>query len=187
MPATRKSTNRVVYQLKITLRESKPPIWRRIQVTDDTTLQDLHWILQIIMPWTNSHLHQFQADGEYYSDPEMEIEDALDETKVKIRDVVSGPKARFSYEYDFGDDWRHEILVEKVLPADPAVEYPVCLAGKLACPPEDIGGMWGYYHFLHLINDPSNKEGKELLEWVGGSFNPAEFDLELINKTLHER
>jgi hypothetical protein len=173
-----------IYQLKITLRGSKPPIWRRIQVADNTTLWSLHWILQEAMGWTNSHLHQFVINGEYYSDPDMEIDEAQNEKKVRIGEVARGPKSRFTYEYDFGDDWLHEILVEKILPVDPGVNYPICLAGKRACPPEDVGGIWGYYQLLQVINDPNHNEHESMKQWVGGLFDPEEFDLENVNNRL---
>ncbi len=177
-----------VYQLKITLLECKPAIWRRVTVTDGSTLYDLHLIIQQSLGWTNSHLHQFIIDGEYYSDPEFELGEYLkavhDEYVTTLDKVIAGEKARFIYEYDFGDSWEHEIRVEKILPLNEGGTYPQCIAGARACPPEDCGGVWGYAEFLDAIRDPSHPEHKQMLGWIGGSFDPEHFDLEIINRRL---
>ena len=134
--APRKPDESPVFQLKITLQESKPPIWRRIQVRGSTTLSKLHQILQTVMGWTDSHLHQFIVDGVYYGipDPDWSDLEIKSERRVKLGQIVTAGKDRFVYEYDFGDSWEHVIVVEKVLPAEPGVRYPTCLAGKRACP-----------------------------------------------------
>jgi len=105
---------------------------------------------------------------------------------VKLKDVVSREKAKFIYEYDFGDGWEHELLVEKILPPTAGQRYPICLKGKRACPPEDVGGIWGYADFLEAIQDPNNPDHEDLLEWIGGSFDPEAFDLEEINRRLQK-
>jgi Plasmid pRiA4b ORF-3-like protein len=176
-----------VYQLKVTLKYSKPPIWRRVQVLSDTTLFRLHQILQMVMGWTNSHLHQFIVRGAYYSLPDPEFGTAQDERKVKLGEIVSAPKRRFTYEYDFGDSWLHEILVEKIASPEPGVKYPVCLAGQRSCPPEDCGGVGGYGEFLKAIRDPVHPEHESMLEWIGGSFDPEAFDVDKINRQLKRR
>lgn len=183
--APKKVDDSPVFQLKVTLKESKPPIWRRIQVRGGTTLYKLHDIFQVVMGWTDSHLHQFIVRGEYYGTPDPDWGgDVKSERRVKLGGIVAGPKDRFVYEYDFGDGWEHAIVVEKVLAPEPGVRYPVCLAGKRACPPEDVGGVWGYAEFIEAIRDPKHPEHEGMLEWVGGSFDPAEFDLEDINEAL---
>jgi hypothetical protein len=176
-----------VYQLKVTLKYLKPPIWRRVQVLSDTTLFRLHQILQTVMGWTNSHLHQFIIRGAYYSLPDPEFGTAQDERRVRLGEVVSAPKRRFTYEYDFGDSWLHEILVEKIASPEPGVKYPVCLAGQRSCPPEDCGGVWGYREFLKAIQDPAHPEHESMLEWIGGSFDPEAFDVDAINRQLKRR
>ncbi|HHN93518.1 MAG TPA: plasmid pRiA4b ORF-3 family protein [Anaerolineae bacterium] len=173
-----------IYRLKITLRDSKPPIWRRVLVPGSTTLSDLHWIIQAVMGWYNAHLHQFIIGPAYYSDPQFEL-DALDESQVRLEEIAE-EGTKFTYEYDFGDDWEHIILVEKVQPPEPGVEYPVCIKGRRACPPEDVGGMWGYYEFLEAIGDPNHPEHEEYLEWIGEDFDPAAFSLEETNARLRE-
>jgi hypothetical protein len=174
-----------VYQLKITLRHSRPPIWRRVQVAGDVTLAHLHRIIQEAMGWTDSHLHQFIVGDTYYGVPDP---DDLSETKnekgVRLDQIVARPKHRFSYEYDFGDDWDHEILVEKILDPGRGARYPVCLAGARARPPEDCGGIYGYADFLAALRDPKHEQHDEMLEWIGGEFDPEEFNLKEVNAGL---
>jgi len=172
-----------VYQIKVTLKGSKPPIWRRFQVTGDTRLSTLHRILQGIMGWENYHLYQFTIGDTYFGAPDFEL-DIENDRKVRLSQVVPGEKAKFTYEYDFGDSWEHQILIEKILPPEPGVRYPICLTGKRACPPEDCGGIWGYADFLEAIQDPKHPEHDEMLEWVGEDFDPEAFDLDEVNRVL---
>ena len=172
-----------VYQLKVTLKNSKPPIWRRIQVNSDINLYRLHQNLQVMMGWTDSHLHQFIVHGEYYGTPDPDFE-VTNETSIKLDRVVSEAGDKFVYEYDFGDSWEHSILVEKILQPETGVNYPICLTGKRACPPEDCGGIWGYGDLLEAIQDPAHPEHEEMLEWLGGRFDPEEFDVDIVNQRL---
>jgi len=185
MVRAQRSITPVVYQMKVTLKGIKPPIWRRIQVASTTTLTQLHRVIQRVMGWEGSHLYQFVVGGVEYSDPnmleEMEGEDAR---RVTLATLVRGEKDTFLYEYDFGDSWEHELLVEKVLPPEVGKRYPVCLTGKRACPPEDCGGIWGYAGFLEAIHDPQHPEHEEMVEWVGGEFDPDAFDLDEVNREL---
>jgi hypothetical protein len=112
--------------------------------------------------------------------------DLRDEQPVKLSKVISGETFKFFYLYDFGDSWEHEVLVEKVLQADPEISYPICLKARRACPPEDCGGVWGYESFLGAIQDPAHPEHDEMLEWIGGSFDPEAVNLEEINFSLKE-
>jgi DNA invertase Pin-like site-specific DNA recombinase len=186
--ATRKqSTPQTIYQLKITLKDIRPPIWRRVQVTSERTLGKLHQIIQESMGWTNSHLHTFLIGGVEYGQPMPEYDfDVRNEQRVKLSQIVTGEKFKFLYIYDMGDSWEHEVLVEKVLPADPQVRYPICLTGKRACPPEDCGGVGGYALFLEAIQDPEHPEHESLLEWVGGEFDPEAFDVDAVNRMLRQ-
>ncbi len=178
-------TSNFIYQLKITLRESRPPIWRRVLVPGSVNLHKLHQIIQIAMGWTDSHLHQFIIDGEFYAIPSKEDwEPVSDERKLKLKRVAPTVKRKFVYEYDFGDSWRHEVLVEKILPPTPGEKYPQCIKGKRACPPEDVGGVWGYERFLEALQDADHEEHDSYLEWVGEEFDPEKFDLVEINQAL---
>lgn len=176
----------LVYQLKVTLKGSHPPIWRRLQVRGDIPLSRLHRVLQIVMGWTDSHLHQFRVGARYYGVTDREFGDSetLDERRFQLSQIAQTDKARFIYEYDFGDSWEHEIAVEKIFKPDQALKHPLCLAGKRACPPEDVGGVWGYERFLQVIQDLDDPEHEELLEWIGGEFDPEAFDLEGVNGLL---
>jgi hypothetical protein len=178
-----------VYQLKVTLQDSHPPIWRRIQVRD-CTLGDFHVILQIVMGWQESHLHQFIVNGEYYGrviqgvDMGMDIKD--EEDMLLNRIVGSGGKVKFFYEYDFGDSWVHEITLEETLAPESRVAYPRCLEGARACPPEDVGGVWGYADFLQAIANPEHESHDDMLEWIGGKFDPKAFSVHQVNRTLRQ-
>jgi hypothetical protein len=171
-----------LFQFRISLKDSKPLIWRRIQI-EDCTLDKLHEHIQTAMGWTNSHLHQFEIIGKRYGDP-MLLEETFDEmgyedsTKSAISEIVpkDGKQFRFSYEYDFGDSWEHEILFEGCPTKEPSTKYPVCLEGERACPPEDVGGIGGFYRFLEALADPKHEQHEELLEWAG-PFDPERFDV----------
>jgi len=180
------ATDVPIYQIKVTLKGSKPPIWRRIQVRSDITLSRLHMILQEAMGWWNAHLHLFAVGQTEYGlpDPDFGFEGMRDERMVKLNQIATGEGARFIYEYDFGDSWEHVLLVEKVLPPEEGVQYPICTKGRRACPPEDVGGIWGYEEFLEAIQDPDHPEHEEYLEWIGDEFDPEEFDLDAINERL---
>ncbi len=174
-----------VYRIKVTLDSSKPPIWRRLEVSSDMTLADLHDVLQVAMGWGNCHLHMFTIGGENYGRPHPDdFQDVIDERGVKLADVIGGEKFKFRYEYDFGDSWNHTLLVEKILPADPADHYPSCVKGKRNCPPDDVGGIWGYDSYLEIMANPGHPEHKEMVEWSGGEFDPEEFEIETINAQL---
>jgi hypothetical protein len=188
MPPKKQPAEAQIYQLKITLKHSKPPIWRRVQVPSDINLEKLHWVIQEAMGWTNSHLHQFVHRGTYYGVPDpddfMGFSETKNEKTTKLNHLVSRPKAKFMYEYDFGDSWEHDVVLEKILSPEPGVQYPVCITGKRACPPEDCGGIWGYDNFLEAIQNPKHPEHEEMLEWIGESFDPEAFDLEAVNRAL---
>jgi len=177
--------NADIFQIKVTLRYSKPPIWRRIQVPGDTRLDKLHLILQVVMGWQNYHLHQFIVGNTYYGEPHPDYGfEMRDERKVKLHQLAPAEKSKFVYEYDFGDSWEHELLVEKIMPPEPDVNYPRCIKGKRACPPEDVGGVWGYDDFLAAIKDPNHPEHEDMIEWWGDKFDPDWFDLEEVNEVL---
>lgn len=178
-----------VFQFKITLIDSNPPIWRRIQVRN-STLDKLHERIQLAMGWQNCHLHLFEIDGERYSDPRLmqyDFDDRLviDTTITKLDETLpkNGKPLQFLYSYDFGDDWRHEILFEGCLQAKEGQRFPVCVEGERACPPEDVGGVWGYENFLEAIVDPKHEEHEMYMEWAG-KFDPEEFDAQKATKKM---
>ena len=181
-----------VYQFKISLRDFKPLIWRRIQV-QDCTLDKLHEYIQTAMGWTNSHLHHFRIDGRMYGDPDLMQEmfedlDYHDSTKTLVSDIlpVDGKRCSFFYEYDFGDSWEHEVRFESCCDAAAGSKYPICTGGERACPPEDSGGVWGYAELLEAVNNKKHERHDELLEWLGGSFDPDSFDPAAATKDMHK-
>jgi hypothetical protein len=183
------SRNHSVYQVKITLKQIRPPIWRRLLVPASLTLQQFHQVIQVAMDrWHGGHLHQFEIDDEYYSEPAPPGEDwgmpMMDTTHVKLLDVLGGENSKLLYTYDFGDNWQHEIVVEKILPLDPQMTYPICLKGKRACPPEDCGGPWGYAELLEILAHPKHPEYRERKAWLIADFDPESFDLHRINAAL---
>jgi hypothetical protein len=175
------------YQIKVTLRKSQPPIWRRIRLRSDVTLAKLHRILQCPMGWEDAHLHQFTIQGERYGVPGEEdvgSRKTRDERKYKLSDVMPGEGAQFTYLYDFGDNWEHILVVESTLPPQEGVRYPSCLAGGRACPPEDVGGLPGYENFLEAIADDAHPEHKDFTEWIGGPFDPETCDVDAVNERM---
>ena len=188
MAARKSSKASSIYQMKVTLRDIRPPIWRRVQVRSDESLEHLHYAIQLSMSWTNLHLHSFRIQGVEYGMllPDLGFDEleVRDEATVKLSKVIPGEKFKFSYLYDFGDSWEHEVLVEKVLVADSEIDYPICITAKRACPPEDCGGSCGYESFLEAIQDPEHPEHEEMLEWVGGTFDPEDPALDEANHQL---
>jgi hypothetical protein len=179
-----------LFQFKITLLGSKPPIWRRIQTTD-CTLDKLHEHIQTSMGWTNSHLHHFRISKQLYGDPMLMREDMqalniIDSTRTKISKILPKTADRFSfiYEYDFGDCWEHEILFEGCPKKEPGIKYPLCLEGERACPPEDVGGIGSYHEFLKALANPRNERHTERLEWIGGKFDSKAFDATIATKEM---
>lgn len=176
-----------IYQIKITLKRSAPAIWRRIQVRSDATLHKLHQIIQAVMPWEEDHAHQFAIGGVFYDIPASDyfgLIETEDERRFRLNQLITGRGFKFEYEYDFGDSWEHALLVENILPFQKGVSYPICLEGKRAGPPEDIGGISGYYHFLSIIQDPKHPEYEEMREWVDKDFDPEVFDLKQAARDL---
>ncbi len=182
--------NQKIYQIKANLKDSRPNIWRRILIPSDLLMSDFHYVLQSTMGWFNAHLHQFIYDGEYYTqklpDNFMMDDFGIDYEGMKVSDFLSREKDKMVYEYDFGDGWRHDIVLEKITDADPKQYYPVCIKGKMNCPPEDCGGVWGYANMLEILSDPKHEQYEEISEWIGGDFDPNYFNLDEINDFLRE-
>jgi hypothetical protein len=179
-----------VYQFKVTLKGIRPPIWRRIQVPETYTFWDLHVAIQDAMGWEDYHLNNFEIP-----DPSIDMiveigipsdeaafydNEVLPETRRKISKYFSIENKSAIYTYDFGDNWEHNILLEKILPREKNVSYPRCIKGKRACPPEDCGGVWGYEELLEVISNPGHEEYEEMMEWLGEEFDPEVFDPEEV-------
>lgn len=184
-----------IYELRITLQEIRPPIWRLVQVPNTLPLNRLHDVLQTVIGWTDSHLHRFEKDGKHWGVPEPDEDDSIeiiDERRTTIGALLTTPGDSMLYVYDFGDNWRHNVELEKILRASGVVR-PVCLAGERHCPPEDVGGVPGYAEFLEVIFEPGHEEYEHYVRWAGGPsplnrsvgrFQPEGFDMMAVNKTL---
>ena len=181
MPRRTRKAKPSVFQLLITLKEVEAPVWRRLLVPSDISLGELHLALNEAMGWTNSHLHQFRFEDRVFGDPDFDQDGEFEDERTVQLDALAGVGDRFGYEYDFGDDWGHEVKVEKRLPLDERCVYPMCIGGARACPPEDCGGPLGYERLLEaLLNDDED----ELVAWVGGFFDPDGFDVNRTNQAL---
>ena len=180
-----------LFQFKITLLGAEPPIWRRIQIRD-CTLDELHEHIQTAMGWTNSHLHQFEIKGDRYGDPDL-LDDGFGDyscsnsLETRVSDIVpkSGKRFSFQYEYDFGDGWQHEVLFEGCPTPEKRKKYPLCLEGERACPPEDVGGIWGYATFLEAKDDPQHEDYEMYAEWCA-DFDPEAFDPKQATKDMKQ-
>jgi hypothetical protein len=178
-----------IYQLKVTLLGTRPPIWRRLLVPSGFALEDLHSVVQAAMDWDDSHLHEFRIGHERFGKPDrtdgfMALDRVRSERTTRLFMVLSKVGAKARYTYDFGDSWEHAMVVEKVLPPEEGVPYPVCVAGKLHGPPEDCGGVPGYYNLLEALRDPTHPEHEDMLDWLGGEFDPEVFSVEAVNRRL---
>jgi hypothetical protein len=189
MPTEQKSSGNEIYQIKVTLLRTVPPVWRRLLVPSDITLSNLHDLLQLAMGWTDSHLHEFLFRGQCYgpTGPERGVAEAIDERKVRLNQLLVRAGAKIVYTYDFGDGWEHGIVLEKGLPVDPNMAYPAATGGAGACPPEDCGGIGGFYSLLESLQNPRHPQHEELLEWVGEDYDPKKFSIEASNQVLHGR
>lgn len=188
MPSRRAAAQRI-YQLRVELDEIQPAIWRRLWVPDTLTLAKLDRLIQAAMGWTNSHLHEFEIAGRRYGIPDDQWvgdESVLDERRHIVGVVLPEGLNEFVYTYDFGDDWRHSVTVEKVMPPNEINAQPVCVAGQNACPPEDVGGLPGYMEFLAAMRDPVHEEHIAMWQWYGGPFDPSGFDLNATNAAIRK-
>lgn len=184
-----------IHQIKISLREIKPLIWRRILVSSQIRLSDLHEVFQHTMPWLGYHMHQFKIGEVNYGQPSDDDDDygyeVLNEKDFVLEEIAPKEKANFLYEYDFGDDWFHEVRVEKIIPIDESQTYPICIDGARAVPPEDCGGPFGYDELQNTLSDSSNSEYDEMKTWaeslLGHPFDPEYFELNRINQNLRKR
>ncbi len=184
-PRTKKlEIAQTIFQMKVTLQGIEPPIWRRLLAPGGITLHKFHKIVQMAMGWEDYHLYSFIINDSIYGIPDFEAAPEFgDSRRIKLQKVMTG-KMGFVYVYDFGDNWEHAIQVEEILQAEQNTFYPVCLGGERACPPEDVGGTWGYCDFLEAISDPGHKEHETLLKWAGEDFNAEHFDVQAVNEKL---
>ena len=179
MPKTSTAESKV-YQIQVTLQHVEPAIWRRIEVSRDATLRDLHNILQTIMAWQDKHQHFFKIKDKTYG-PAKRGSDIVNERQTLLRSVLR-KGAELVYQYDPGAAWQVVLKVEQVLDKEPEVQYPRVIAGERAAPPEDVGGLFGYMRIVQALQHPEDEENAELLEQVGADYNPEAFDMNALNK-----
>ena len=173
------------FKLRIVLDDVQPKIWRQLMVPASITLDRLHDSLQVVMGWTDSHLHSFTIAGQEFTEDPEEPDQGVEESGVVLGMLIQKARTKFTYLYDFGDGWMHTITVQSVEPiADDRKATVTCLGGQRRCPPEDVGGPWGYQEFLQAIADPSHEEHESSMQWCGGSFDPNEFDVDVVNLEL---
>jgi hypothetical protein len=175
-----------IVRLRIILEHTDPPIWRAVDVPADITLKGLHAVIQEAMGWLNSHMWLFEVGRNVIEEPGFAMDAASGERpgKVRLADLIERHVKRFRYVYDMGDNWRHEIRIEKTVPADPAESYPRLVDGAGRCPPEDVGGIPGFFQFLDVMRDPKHPEHAELSDWYGDPFDLNDMDTEEIRKNL---
>lgn len=178
-----------IFQIQIALKGFRPKIWRRILVPENVLLSDFHKIIQTTMGWTNSHLHNF-VKGKIRYAPRMEenplwgFNNEVNYKRIKISDLLRVEKDTIIYRYDFGDNWTHNIVLEKILPYDDRLVYPICVKGNMNCPPEDCGGVHGYAYMLEVLKDPEHEDYEEISDWLGERFNPEFFNIDKVNILL---
>jgi putative DNA-invertase from lambdoid prophage Rac len=188
MTTKRINTAQDIYGIKVTLLGTKPPIWRRLLVPASMTLAKLHDVLQTAMGWHDCHMHEFRAGERHFGrpDPEdismgMQVEN---ERNIRLSSVLRRPGAKLIYTYDFGDNWEHAIVLEKLLPLLTDMTSPICIDGSLACPPDDCGGIPGFYELLDALADPNHEQHQEMHDWIGGDFDPLAFSVDEVNRKL---
>jgi hypothetical protein len=178
-----------IYQLKVTLQGIRPPIWRRFQVPSHITFYELHQILQVVMGWYNAHLYEFRVKEKIVTDWETLADWGTEGSpgeEAHLDEYVRRTGTTFHYQYDFGDSWEHELVLETIQPPQPDAVYPRCLQGERACPPEDCGGVWGYANLLAAWKDSNHSDHRESQEWLGSEFDPEAFDVDGVNQMLQE-
>ena len=182
----------MMYELEMSLLNIEPRIWRRFAMSGNMGLKKLHSVIQIVMGWEDYHLHSFEIGGKTYTMDEadwMDYGDTPDgiryESDFRIRGVLDEGD-QFTYQYDFGDNWQHSIKVVHTGAPQEGVQYPICLAGARACPPEDVGGVRGYQNYLEALMNPLHEDHEQMVDWRGPGFDPNAFDVVSINQQLRK-
>jgi hypothetical protein len=176
-----------IFELRIELEGVSPLIWRRFWADPLVTLPLLHLIIQDVMGWRNHHLHSFRIGTKRFGPHGGDSDDLwIDERRYRLRSLVKEPGDQFEYAYDFGDGWKHRVILERTLEQSRSVYHPKCIAGENACPPEDVGGPYGYDRLKLVLANPELSEYAEMRRWVGDHFDPSQFDLRYQNMSMWE-
>ena len=177
-----------IYQLKVTVLGTNPPIWRCVLAPSSLMLDKVHRMLQIVFGWEDCHMHEFSAGKRRFGKPDPDFGlmgrvQTESERRVSLAELLEKVRSKAIYTYDFGDGWDHQIVLEKILERDPALTYPLCMGGERNGPPEDCGGIPGYYNLLDAIQDPKHPDHDDLVEWVG-EYDPEAFSIDSVNRKL---
>lgn len=173
-----------IYELRIALAENKPEIWRVLQVPASITLRKLHKVIQLVMGWENYHLYSFEKGGIIFGRPDPDFADyTINDNSIPLYCLLKREGDQLSYIYDFGDNWQHQVSLQRILPENPDMKSPLCLDGTNACPPEDCGSHHGYDQYREAMLDPTHEQHEEYLSWRG-TFDPYAFDLLAVNRAL---
>lgn len=178
-----------IYRLYIFLLDIAPPIWRRIELSSETSLAQLHKVLQAAMGWQDYHLHEFEIGGQRYGVPDTDYDlpgEVVKDSAIKLSSALSRKGASLLYSYDFGDNWAHSVVLEDIVPIEPDTKYPRVLDGARACPPEDSGGPYGYADLVEILAKPRHKEYRQMREWAGMNFDPEKFSAKAANLMLKQ-
>ena len=182
---TQRQTEPLIYEVQVTLTQIEPSIWRRFTVPASIHLDQFHEALLAVMGWFGGHLYEFRVRGESYGDPDTLGDPAVaPDSAMMLAHAVHRRKGTFYYVYDWGDEWWHQIKLWDYRPMAPNETVPTLLDGARACPPEDVGGVWGYTEFLEAVQDPTHPEHDEMLNWVGEDWDPEHFDRALLQRRL---
>jgi hypothetical protein len=178
-----------VYRLYIFLLDIAPPIWRRVELSSETSLAQLHKVLQAAMGWQDYHLHEFEIGGQRYGVPDEDFDqpgEVVKDRTVKLSRALPRRGASLLYSYDFGDNWAHSVVLEDIVPIEPDTKYPRIIDGARACPPEDSGGSSGYADLVEILAKPRHEEHRQMREWVGKTFDPEKFSAKAANLLLKQ-
>ncbi len=189
MPTKQSAISQEIYQIKVTLLGTSPPIWRRLLVPANLTLEQLHDVLQLAMGWEDCHMHDFRIGQKRFGAPDpderlMGMPSTASERITRLSSVLGNAGAKAVYTYDFGDGWEHGIAVEKILPPEAGHAYPICVDGKRHGPPEDCGGVPGFHNLLEAIGNPEHDQHEEMRDWLGDDFDPEDFSVDEVNRRL---
>lgn len=165
-----------VHTLRIELLGVEPTVWRRLMVPGETKLPRFNRLLETVMGWEGYHLHMFEVGDLRFGPPDEDDDDVIDERRVTVKQILPCVGSQLRWAYDFGDNWRHDIVVEAIEAPSPDVRAPTCTAGERACPPEDCGGVGGYAELRAALANPAHADHNSMREWAGEAFDPDLFD-----------
>jgi hypothetical protein len=176
-----------VHALRVSLRDVEPTVWRRIAVPSETKLPRFARMLEAVMGWDGYHLHSFSVAGLRFGEPDEDDDDVIDERRVTVKQILPSLGSALQWDYDFGDGWEHDVVVEGIEEPSPSVRYPVCLDGSRACPPQDCGGASGYAELLEVLANPMHEEHEHMRGWAPEGVDAAHFDVVVANQRLRGR